>query len=207
MGTQSARALPSPQPGVRDDARTSPRTSDEGDAMQERVQETAEAPPVFRETVFGRSQLRFYRFDPRKIAKAATTRNQAGRRHRFVLLSVCLGLFAVACDSPTEEATLDTTTTGDVPTTEVSAVAGIVIAPAAPAVQVGATAQLTADARGQNGNSIAGVTFTWASANAAVATVSASGLVTGVAAGQVEITASASGKTGSTNGTVSAAGN
>src|SRR6478752_2626294 len=39
------------------------------------------------------------------------------------------------------------------------------------------------------GNPVAGQTFTWATANASIATVSETGLVTGVDAGQTEITA------------------
>ena len=47
-----------------------------------------------------------------------------------------------------------------------------------------------------NGQVVAGVEFTWASGDTAVAVVDASGLVTGVAAGQAEVLATAAGVTG-----------
>lgn len=69
-------------------------------------------------------------------------------------------------------------------------------------VQVGATTQLTATAYSSTGD-VVSVTFTWASANTAVATVSSTGLVTGVTAGTSAITASAKGVTGTITVTVS----
>ncbi len=68
-------------------------------------------------------------------------------------------------------------------------------------VQVGSTTQLTATAYTSTGDPVA-VTFTWASDNAAVATVDASGLVTGVSAGTTNISASAKNVTGTTVVTV-----
>ena len=62
---------------------------------------------------------------------------------------------------------------------------------------LGATAQLSAEVRDQNGQAMAGATVTWASSAAAVATVSASGLVTAVANGNATITATAGDASGS----------
>ena len=62
---------------------------------------------------------------------------------------------------------------------------------------LGATVQLTAEVRDQNNRVMASATVTWRSGDTSVATVNASGLVTGVAAGVATITASA----GSGNGT------
>ncbi len=59
------------------------------------------------------------------------------------------------------------------------------------------TLRLSAEAVDANGHTVAGAEFAWASANALVAVVDGSGLVTGVAAGEVEITATASGVAGS----------
>ena len=56
---------------------------------------------------------------------------------------------------------------------------------------LGATEQLTAEVRDQNGNVMAGAAVSWASSAASVATVSASGLVTAVGNGEATITASA----------------
>ena len=67
---------------------------------------------------------------------------------------------------------------------------------------LGATAQLSAEVRDQNGQAMAGATVTWASSAAAVTTVSASGLVTAVANGTATITAAAGGVSGSATVTV-----
>ncbi|MDE2878622.1 Ig-like domain-containing protein [Candidatus Palauibacter soopunensis] len=64
-------------------------------------------------------------------------------------------------------------------------------------VAFGDTLRLTAAVLDQNGRPMAGAAVAWSSGNGAVATVDASGLVTGVAAGEVEITATSSGVTGS----------
>ena len=62
---------------------------------------------------------------------------------------------------------------------------------------LGATVQLSAEVRDQNGQVMSGTTVTWASSTAAVATVSASGLVTAVANGTATITATAGPVSGS----------
>src|SRR5437773_819613 len=76
-------------------------------------------------------------------------------------------------------------------------VATVTVSPAAAAVQPGQTVQLTATTRDANGNILTGRTVTWASNNNPAATVSSSGLVTGVATGTALITATSEGKTGS----------
>lgn len=64
------------------------------------------------------------------------------------------------------------------------------VSPASPAVAVGATVQLTATPLDQAGQAMGGVpAAAWSSADPARATVSASGLVAGVAAGTVSVTA------------------
>ena len=85
----------------------------------------------------------------------------------------------------------------------------VAVTPATPSVNVGATAQLSASALDQDGNAMAGLpAATWASSNTAVATVNASGIVTGVTAGSATITASmisgAATKTGTATITVTA---
>ena len=76
-------------------------------------------------------------------------------------------------------------------------VATVTLSPAAAAIQPGQTAQLTATTKDANGNILTGRTVTWASNNNPAATVSSSGLVTGVATGTALITAASEGKTGS----------
>lgn len=83
------------------------------------------------------------------------------------------------------------------------------MSPGAPGVSVGGTVQLAAAARDQNGQAMAGLpAATWTTSDASRATVSASGLVAGVAAGSVTVTASITSggvtRTGSAAVTVSA---
>jgi uncharacterized protein YjdB len=75
-------------------------------------------------------------------------------------------------------------------------VASVTVSPTSAAVQPGQTVQLTATTKDANGNTLTGRTVTWASNGTAAATVSASGLVTGVATGTAMITATSEGKTG-----------
>src|SRR6059058_858719 len=82
-------------------------------------------------------------------------------------------------------------------------VASVTVSPATATVQVGQTMQLAAAPKDANGNSLSGRTITWASGSTAVATVSASGFVTGVAAGSVTITATSEGQSGTATITVS----
>jgi glucose/arabinose dehydrogenase len=74
-----------------------------------------------------------------------------------------------------------------------------------PTIQVGQTVQLTATATDADGAVVEGSTFTWTTSDAAVAAVSPTGLVSGVAEGQAEITATAEGIPGTISITVSAA--
>ena len=67
---------------------------------------------------------------------------------------------------------------------------------------LGATVRLSAEARDQNGNVMAGAALTWSSVNAAVAAVDGSGLVTAVANGTAAITATAGSASGSVTVTV-----
>jgi hypothetical protein len=68
----------------------------------------------------------------------------------------------------------------------------IVISPTAAAVTVGGTRQFTAEARDNNGFVITGLAFSWHSSNTAIAIGAGGGSFRGVAAGTVNITASAS---------------
>jgi hypothetical protein len=68
----------------------------------------------------------------------------------------------------------------------------------------GATTALQATVKDQNGNVMTGQTVTWSTSNPAAATVSSSGLVTGVVAGSATITATNSAKSGTSSITVTA---
>src|SRR5213595_3734336 len=76
-----------------------------------------------------------------------------------------------------------------VATVDPAAVASVTVSPAAASVQGGETVQLGDVTKDSAGNLLTGRTVSWMISNAAVATVSASGLVTGVAAGSATITA------------------
>jgi DNA/RNA endonuclease G (NUC1) len=85
-------------------------------------------------------------------------------------------------------------------------VASIAVTPSNPSIAQGATQQFTATAADAAGNPIGGVSFTWSSATTGVATVSGTGLATGVSSGTSTISASApNGVRGSTVLTVTAA--
>ena len=80
---------------------------------------------------------------------------------------------------------------GSAVVTVTQSVASVEVSPPAETIAFGSTLQLTAEAFDENGHAVAGAEFTWESSDAAVATVDASGLVTGVAVGVATITASA----------------
>ena len=106
-------------------------------------------------------------------------------------------------------ATITATSEGKSGTSAISVtnvpVATVTVSPASASVAVAQTVQLTAVLKDANGNTLTGRTVTWTSSNTAVATVSSSGLVTGVAVGSATITATSEGKTGQGTVTVTAA--
>ena len=113
-------------------------------------------------------------------------------RHRTIIrLSAALASVALvwACggDSPTAP-----------PAPEPARPTTVTVSPAtAPLTALGATVQLMAEVRDQNAGVMAGATVTWSSSDTSVATVNASGLVTGVGEGMATITASAGNVSGS----------
>jgi outer membrane protein OmpA-like peptidoglycan-associated protein len=93
--------------------------------------------------------------------------------------------------------------TGTASVTVTQTLAWIAVAPASATFDaLGATQQLTASARDANNHAFPGVPFTWTSSDAAVATVSPSGLVTSVGNGTARITAASSERSASTTVTV-----
>src|SRR5438874_1587686 len=83
-------------------------------------------------------------------------------------------------------------------------VASVDVTPPTATVQAGQTVQLTATLKDASGNTLSGRTVTWSSNNTSVATVSSSGLVSGVTPGSATITATSEGKTGTAGITVTA---
>src|SRR5690606_17884829 len=81
-------------------------------------------------------------------------------------------------------------------------VGSVTVSPAEASVPAGTTVQLTAEVKDAGGNVLNDRAVNWSSSDTAVATVSASGLVTGVATGTATITAASGDKSGSAKVTV-----
>jgi len=114
---------------------------------------------------------------------------------------------AVAAGSATITATSETKTGTAAITVSAPApapVASVSVSPASSALLVGATVQLSATTRDANNNVLTGRVVTWASANPGIASVSSTGLVTGVGAGSTTITATSETKTGTATENVQA---
>lgn len=116
-----------------------------------------------------------------RVALGSVARLSRMSGSKVLLLASAL-LFVGACDDETP--------------TDPVVVSSITVEPRLTTDRVGATKQLTAQAFGANGNTMAGETFVWTSAEPSVATVSASGLVTFVGKGSTAILAKARGTTG-----------
>lgn len=89
-------------------------------------------------------------------------------------------------------------------TATVGALASIDLTPASISIAVGATSQLTATGRDAFGNPVPLASPAWQSANAAVATVSSSGLVTAVSSGSTTARVTVGGVTGTASVAVTA---
>ncbi len=80
---------------------------------------------------------------------------------------------------------------GSAVVTVMQPVATVEVSPSAETIALGSTLQLTAEGFDESGDAVESVQFSWESSDVAIATVDASGLVTGVAVGVATITASA----------------
>ena len=115
-----------------------------------------------------------------------------------VIISAAVAGLAIACyeknhpTAPSSGDAVDVLTQG----TGAARVNSITVTPSSASIQVGGTVQLTATADPPR------TRFAWATSNQAVASVTQSGLVTGVAAGSATITASAGSKMGTSTITV-----
>src|SRR3989454_2119008 len=119
--------------------------------------------------------------DPVRDMEEATMPRILGR-----LLATAAAVLLVTCSNEGPSAT----------------VASVTVTPTAATVVVAGTVQLTATTKDANGSVLTGRVVTWASGNPGVATVSATGLVTGVAQGQATITAASEGQQGTAAVTV-----
>ena len=85
---------------------------------------------------------------------------------------------------------------GSAAVTVAQKVSAVAITPAAVTVVTGDTLRLAAEAADANGHPVARMEFDWASSDTLVAVVDDAGLVTGIGAGETEVTATAAGVTG-----------
>ena len=118
------------------------------------------------------------------------TRHRTIIRLSAALVGVAL-VWACGGDSPTAP-----------PAPEPARPTTVTVSPATAPLALGATVQLMAEVRDQNAGVMAGATVTWSSSDTSVATVNASGLVTGVGVGAATITASAGSRQGTAEITV-----
>ena len=87
-------------------------------------------------------------------------------------------------------------------TVKAKPVGAVILSPAEVSIEAGQTKQLTAQVTDDQGNTLTGRPISYVSDNAAVATVSSSGVITGVTVGTAKITATSEGKTGTADVTV-----
>lgn len=91
------------------------------------------------------------------------------------------------------------------PDSSTQVVASIGVSPTSVSVLAGQTAKLAAKALNSSGGTVAGAGISWASSNAAVASVDTDGTVHGLSAGSASVTASSGGKSASASVTVTVA--
>jgi uncharacterized protein YjdB len=104
----------------------------------------------------------------------------------------------VSSEGQSAIATITVSATAPVP------VASVSVSPTAPSLQVGATVQLSATTRDASNNVLTGRVITWSSANAGIASVSSSGLVSAISAGTAQVTVTSEGKSAIATITVTA---
>ena len=85
---------------------------------------------------------------------------------------------------------------GSAQVTVAQEVSSVTVSPAADTLALGDTLRLNAEAADANGHAVVGAKFDWVSQDTLVAVVDSAGLVTGIAAGDVAVTATSSGVTG-----------
>ena len=120
----------------------------------------------------------------------------------LVALVDAVGLLTAAGNGTATITATSGSASGSAMVTVAQQVAVVAVSPPADTLMVGDTLRLTATATDTNGHPVAGAEFLWTSSDTLVARVDGSGLVTGVAAGRVEVEAAASGVAGRSEITV-----
>lgn len=143
------------------------------------------------------------------VQLAADVRDQNGNAMAGAAVSWSSGAAAVATVSAAGLVTAAGNGTATITATAGSAsgtatvtvaqeVGAVAVTPAADTVVAGDTLRLAAQVADANGHEVAGTEVEWASSDAMVAVVDSAGLVTGIGAGEAEVTATAEGVTGRT---------
>lgn len=112
---------------------------------------------------------------------------------------------AVSVGSTTISATVDGVSASAAVSVTPAPVGSVNVTPTAVTVAAGQSTTLTASPVDAAGNPLSGRTITWTSSNTAIATVNATGRVSGLQPGTAIISATAEGRTGSSTVTVAAA--
>jgi uncharacterized protein YjdB len=109
---------------------------------------------------------------------------------------------AVGAGTTTITATVDGVSGSASVTVSNVPVGSVSVSPQGPTIATLSSAQLTVKVTDQNGADVTNRIVSWTTSNALIATVSSTGVVTGVAPGSATITATSEGKSGSTTVTV-----
>jgi len=115
------------------------------------------------------------------------------------------GVTAIAVGAATITATSEGKSGSANVTVSPAPVATVVVSPGSLSLNIGQSGNLIAELRDQAGIVLSGRDVSWSSRNAGIASISASGSVTGVAAGTATLTATSEGKSGTAIVTVSPA--
>jgi uncharacterized protein YjdB len=115
-----------------------------------------------------------------------------------LLSAVAVGSAVITASGGGKSATANVTVVAQSP----ASVASVAVSPTTASVITGRTTQFTATVKDSVGNVLGGRAITWSSNNSNVATVSSTGLVTGVASGTVTISAASGGQQGTAHITV-----
>jgi uncharacterized protein YjdB len=152
------------------------------------------APNPASATVGQSAQLTATIKDAAGVAMTGRTITWASNNVAVATVSTSGLVTAVSAGSATISATADGVTGQASFATAAVTAASVAITPNAPSVQAGQYTELTATAYDAAGAALANRVPTWSSSNPAIATVSGTGRLTGVAAGTANITATVDGK-------------
>ena len=129
-------------------------------------------------------------------AMAGATVSWASSDVTVAMVNNASGLVTATGNGSTTVTAAAGSASGTAAVTVAQEVDAVTVSPMADTLALADTVRLSAGAVDANGHSVAGSTFAWASVDTTVAVVDGEGLVTGVSAGEAEITATSAGATG-----------